>query len=265
MTDEPVDALEENLWSMWSTFGRGDGCVLVDEPHLLRFETPIPQIPYNAVMRCTVADPDLVDDVLGVYAARAVPIMWVVHPSAPDELPAVLASRGLVEAEVCPGMVAPLDSLPDPGPPPDGVRIAEIGIEDADRYIDLVAWRYSLPQHATPIFTSFMQAARVGAPDSTMHLYEACVGDRTVSKVAVHVGGGVLGVYGVATRPEARGLGLARWLTLHALRAGRGAAPAGIDTAILHSTPMAISLYEGMGFEQVADFRLWSTPDTVHL
>ena len=257
-----IDALEENLWSMWSTFGRGEGCTLVDEPHLLRFETPIPHVPYNSIMRCRVADPDLVDDVLARYLSRNVPIMWVVHPSAPAELPDLLASRGLVEAEICPGMTAPLDALPEPGPLPDGIEIAEIGIEDADRYVDLVSWRYSLPADAVPVVRSFLRAARVGDPGTTMHLFEARLDGRAVAKVAVHDGAGVLGVYGVATRPEARGRGLARWLTLHALQA---AARPGLDTAILHSTPMATSLYEGMGFEPVADFRLWSQPDALHL
>lgn len=45
--------LEENLWSLWSRFGRGDGCSLHEEHGAAWFDTPIPTLPYNAVIRFT--------------------------------------------------------------------------------------------------------------------------------------------------------------------------------------------------------------------
>lgn len=40
--DAVLRALEENLWEMWSNFGRGPSCTLHDEGDALWFDTPIP-------------------------------------------------------------------------------------------------------------------------------------------------------------------------------------------------------------------------------
>jgi len=70
------------------------------------------------------------------------------------------------------------------------------------------------------------------------------------------------GLTSVATRTEARGLGLARLLTVRALEAARAS---GAEVGVLHTTPMAVGLYRALGFEPVVDFRLYSAPDTLHL
>jgi hypothetical protein len=49
-----IRELEENLCETWSTFGRGPGCSLHEEDELLWFETPIPIIPYNGILRFQV-------------------------------------------------------------------------------------------------------------------------------------------------------------------------------------------------------------------
>ena len=43
--------LEANLWEAWSMFGRSPGCSLHEKDDQLWFETPIPIIPYNGVLR----------------------------------------------------------------------------------------------------------------------------------------------------------------------------------------------------------------------
>lgn len=262
---DAVAALEGNLWDMWAVFGMGDGCVLVDTHEVLRFETPIPYVPYNSVMRFRAGDPadHLIDEVLGAYAARHVPVVWVVHPTAtPTDLDARLEARGLVEAEVCPGMVAPLDEVPPPDPFPEGVVVEELGPSARADFAELVAWRYSLPDDASPVLLSIMAARHFGEPECPTKAWVARVDGRIVSKVAVHLAAGVAGLYGVATRAEARGLGLARNLTALAFSRARRL---GYATGVLHSTPMAVGLYKGLGFQHVADFRLYSTPDALHL
>ena len=104
-----VAALEANLWSMWSCFGRGDGCRLVDEPDVLRFETPVAHVPYNTVLRCTTVDRAVLDEILEAYRSRGVPVVWIVHPSAPAGLGDQLVARGLEEAEHITGMAMELD------------------------------------------------------------------------------------------------------------------------------------------------------------
>ena len=70
-----VKPVEENLWSMWAQFGRGEGCLLIDEPDLMRFETPLAKIPYNSVFRFRLADDvdPRVDQIVSQYDRRGVP------------------------------------------------------------------------------------------------------------------------------------------------------------------------------------------------
>lgn len=267
MLADPTAALEANLWSLWRNFGRGPGCSLVDEPGLLRFETPIAQAPYNAVMRFA-PDEDLAADgrieaILAHYDERGVPLLWVVHPTArPHDLEDRLSDRGLsLDASVL-GMVGELAALPEPGPPPPEVEIVEARASEDDDVVELIAWRYQLPPEAAAILRETYRVLGVGAPGASTRIWVAMMDGRPVSKAVLHVGGGVAGLHGVATRPEARGLGLARWLTLKAFDAARRS---GIAWGVLHSTPMAESLYERLGFRGVAPFRLYATPGSLEL
>ncbi|HLF98841.1 MAG TPA: GNAT family N-acetyltransferase [Acidimicrobiia bacterium] len=263
--DEAIALTEGNLWTMWSQFGRGPQCALIDEPELLRFETPITQAPYNAVLRSRLDQgvDEHIDAVLNAYAARNVPVVWIVHPSArPADLDRRLEARGLVEAEVCPGMIADLEEVPTPDARPDGIEITEVGPDAHDPFIELVAFRYNLQDDAVPVLRGVMQAVRFAHPDAPTRGWIARRDGVVISKVVLHLGAGVAGIYGVATRPEARGLGLARSLILRALDEARRL---GLRTAVLHSTPMAVTLYKGIGFRTVADFRLYALPDTLRL
>ena len=65
--------------------------------------------------------------------------------------------------------------------------------------------------------------------------------------------GSVVGLYGVATQPEARGKGVGSALCARALRES---CDAGVDLLVLHSTKMARALYAGFGFRDIAPFPL---------
>jgi GNAT superfamily N-acetyltransferase len=263
---EAVRALEENLWSLWSRFGRGEGCVLHERPEVLRFDTPIHQLPYNTVLRFIVAgDPDRqIDDVFDHYRRRDVPFMWIVHPSArPLDLGDRLARRGLVEAEVCPGMCMQLAALPALEVAPPGIEIRETTAqEDIAAVLEMVAWRWDVPVAVRPALASVARAFDIGAPDGAVRCWVAWKDGTPVSKVILHTAAGAAGIYGVATRPEARGLGLARTLTLAAFHAARRD---GQRIGVLHSTPMAQRMYEKLGFRAVAPFRIFAPPTGFHV
>lgn len=262
---DALEALESNCWSMWSQFGRGPDCALVDEPGLLRYETPIGRPPYNTVMRFHDTGGDVgrrVDGALEPYRRRDVPVTWLVHPtSSPDDLRARLKERGLAHAETLDGMAAPIAALAPPALP-DDVTVERADASRAAPFIELVSWRYGLDRDDAGRLAEIYQANRFCEPGSPNQAWVARVGGQAVAKVVLHVDGDTAGLYGLATLPEARGRGLAAALTLLAYDEARRM---GATIAILHSTPMAVGLYRKLGFEHVADFEIWAEPDTLHL
>jgi len=259
-------ALEENLWSLWSHFGRGDGCVLHEEPVATWFDTPIPTLPYNAVIRFAAQrDVDrLVKALFAHYQRRGVPFLWIVHPTAtPADLVERLRRRGFEEAEACPGMYSVIADLPEAQEPPPGIVICEVGVEtDSNALLELVGWRWAVPPEALAKLPQVTRAFAVGAPGSAVRSWLALREGVPVAKVLLHLAAGVAGVYGVVTRPEARGLGLARTLTLRAFGAARRE---GYEIGVLHSTPMARPMYEKIGFRPRSAFRIFAPPRALHL
>jgi len=258
--DIVLRALEQNLWELWSHFGRGPGCALYDEAGALWFDTPIPTLPYNTVLRFVVAkDVDhRIDSLVEHYNRRGVPFLWIVHPSSlPTDLGDRLRKRGLQEVEVVSGMATNLADLPQPSPAPPGFEIHEVSDETATSHLfELIAWRWNVPPEARPHLNALNEEFEIGTSSAKVRCWLAWSEGVPVSKAVLHCAASAAGLYGVATKPEARGLGLARTLTLEAFRAAR---QAGYHLAVLHSTPMAQSLYAKLGFRPVAPFKVFAS------
>lgn len=223
-----------------------------------------PAVAAQSELRSDFADVwQAANKVLDAYRSREVPLMWVVHPSAePLNLGARLEVRGLVEAETCAGMVAELSQVPPPEPFPEGVTVDRLGPATRREFVELVAWRYSVPADTIAPLLSILEVHGFGSDACPTTAWVARLHGQVVAKAIVHLAEGVAGLYGVATRSDARGLGLARNLTMLAFDHARSL---GYTVGVLHSTPMAVHLYASLGFSHVADFRLYSTPDTLHL
>ena len=189
--------------------------------------------------------------------------MWVLHPSSlPQNLPERLESRGLKVVEVMPGMVRNLADLPELPPIPESIEIRKIVEEgDANEYYSFASWRWGVPEEYNQQLSATLEKLQLGKPDTKAHAWQAWHKGRPVAKVGLYLMPGSVGIYGVATRPEARRCGLGGILTLTALRFAQ---TLGKDLAILHSTPMAESLYRSLGFEAITDFHLFASEE-VHL
>lgn len=257
--EEVIHQVELNLWETWSNFGRGPGCTLHDESDVLWFETPIPILPYNTVLKFQVEqDVDSrIDALVNRYAERGVPQLWIVHPSSlPIDLSAKLQQRGLQEIEIAPCMARSLENLPKAPPLPAGVEIRE-AIEENDliELYGLAAWRWGVPEEYRLQLRKMIEKFEIGERASNARFWLAWKDGIPISKIGLYNGSGSAGIYGVATRPEARGLGIASILMVTAMQVAK---ELGHGLAVLDSSPLAENLYKRLGFTTVAPLRLYS-------
>ena len=257
--EEIIHQIEVNLWETWSNFGRGPGCSLHDEGNLLWFETPIPFHPYNTILKFQVEqDVDQkIDELIRHLSARKVPVLWIVHPSSkPLDLVDRLCARGLQEIEIAPGMARTLEDLPKAPPIPEGVEIREAH-EDSDlgELSEFAAWRWGVPDAYRPQLRDILKKFQIGRPDSNTRMWMAYRDGIPISKIGLYNGSGSAGIYGVATKPEARGLGIASILMVIAMQAAK---EMGHKLVVLDSSPLAEKLYQRLGFITVAPIRLFS-------
>jgi GNAT superfamily N-acetyltransferase len=267
MNDARISELEHSAWSMFSFMGRGPGGRLIDTATRLVIETPVTRPPYNAVMRFyDEGDRPLRDQARALLAPmfeRGVTPIWLVHPTTDPAITDALAGLGLECAEELYGMAADVDDVPPPDEVPEGVEVIELTLDDSHTWLELVSWRYGLGEESS----DYLIEAYRSSLDEWTRVWVAMVDGRAVSKVGMHIDhlvnpGGVAGIYGVATTEDGRGRGLARLLCSTALAAARDA---GIERTVLHSTPMARSMYHRMGYDDVVTFEVWAAPDSVHL
>ena len=267
MNDQRISELEHSAWSMFSFMGRAPGGSMVDTPTRLVIETPVERPPYNGVWRFYDEGDrplrDQVESLLTPMFERGVTPIWTVHPTTDPGIRDELTALGLTCAEEIHGMAADLADVPPPGDVPDGVEVVELTDDHSDIWLELVSWRYGLGEESS----QFLIEAYRGAVGDRTRGWVALVEGRPVSKAVLHIDhlvnpGGVAGIYGVATTEGGRNRGLARLLCATALAAARDE---GVERTVLHSTPMARSLYRRMGYEDVAMFEVWAAPDSVHL
>lgn len=252
-----VAALESNLNAFWSRFGRGAEGRLHDDPRALWYESPIASLPYNGVLRCdAAADDGLIDRICARYRERKVPFVWFMPPSlASARMDAALRACGLVEGDGATGMWVDLDALPAAPPPPAGVEIRAVeSAADVRAMLDLVRWRWNVASRDATRLERIAEAFGFTAPGGA-RCWIAWQDGVPVAKATLNVAGGAAGLYGVATRPEARGRGLAHALTLHVFAAARAQ---GLRLGVLHATKMARGLYTRLGFRAAAPFRIYA-------
>ncbi|MEO1242297.1 MAG: GNAT family N-acetyltransferase [Pseudomonadota bacterium] len=254
-----INLLEKNLWSQWAQFGAPQTCSFTRSDSAWYLDTPIASLPYNGVFKFneTNTPDDAIDRLLRHYADRQVEHLWLVHPSAePHDLADRLTARNLEEADEFTGMVLEPDRLNAPTDVPDGVDIRELCTGDEEGVIEFIAARWSVPTDAIPYLYKFFVDNNIGRKGAASRGWIATINGKLVGKAFTHRFENTVGLYGVATRPEARGRGVAQALCAKAFAE---TSHPGVDMLVLHSTEMASGIYEKFGFRSVAPFRLFAS------
>jgi ribosomal protein S18 acetylase RimI-like enzyme len=112
-----------------------------------------------------------------------------------------------------------------------------------------------VPEQYRPQLRDMLKQFEIGKSDSNTRMWLAWKDGVPISKIGLYKGSGSAGIYGVATKPEARALGIASILMNVAMRAAQ---EMGYDLVVLDSSPLAEKLYLRLGFITVAPIRLFS-------
>jgi GNAT superfamily N-acetyltransferase len=258
--DERIRQIEAALVGHWSHLGRWASGALVDEGGVLRYETPIPHLPYNGVISTQIVDGDaaaVVEEVVRSFERRGVPFLWWVHPScAPVDLGRHLERHGLTPVEGVTGMSIDLDGWVASQRGGD-VRLVEVLDEpDLEAYEELIVRYWELPPESQAMVSAlnrFWGPGRLPA-----HRWVAYLDDRAVGKALLSLAApkGIAAIYGMSVTPEARGRGIAGALTTTLLERARAL---GCSRVVLHSSQMAANLYRRAGFVDCCSMTVYAT------
>ncbi len=259
--DERVRAVEDAFVAHWRHFGAWRGAELHERDGVLWFESPIRALPYNAVIRTRVPVGEDADAAVGAVTARFrerdVPFMWVVLPhDEPDDLDQRLPPHGLDLVETATGMDLDLAGWTAPAPAVPAQVLAVTDDDGLQEYEELIRTYWSVPEDARHLLRTLNRhwtGERAPGIRLVAHLDGRAVGKLflNTSELPERVA-----VYGVAVRPQARGRGVARALMHEALTR---AVTAGARRCVLHSSEMALPMYERMGFAPLCELRVYAT------
>ncbi len=247
-----VNAIEQNLIAWLDVFKGLEGTFFDDSHGLKRTITDIPMALFNSIMNAQL-EPEAVEPaieyVLADARARNVPILWWVGPSSrPADLAASLLDHGFCVDEDGPGMAVELDRLIERVPASDGVSILPAEHDASWRaWCEAMAGGFEIPAYRAELAKEQWHFLLSKAQTDKIRAYTAWRLNRPVATSLLLLGGGVAGIYAVATIPEERRKGIGAQVTLHALNAARAL---GYKVGILQSSEMGYPVYRALGFRE---------------
>lgn len=220
------------------------------EPDVVIASTGIPAPPFNVISATRFSDETAdrrIDQTLAVARDLGLPFSWWIGPlTTPADLPRRLRRRDLHLID-SPAMALDLAGwrTPETVPPVEVERVRDqAAFHDA---CDVVALGFDMPRDIIDAFETRFGELGFG-DEAAIRTYLLRWQGRPVATALGQRDGDVVGIYNVATVPDARGRGFGSAVTAAAL-ADR--AREGCTLAILESSDMGLHVYERLGFRRV--------------
>ncbi|MGW4936838.1 GNAT family N-acetyltransferase [Streptomyces sp. NPDC004166] len=255
MKVEPVNARLHRILSNCRHFWLGYGQAtddLTDARGLTMYRSGIASAMYNGVLCISPGT-----DIGGAYdeATRklaTVPSVWWVGPDSDTGTAEYLCSKGLSSFAAMTVMEIDLAAM-GPADIPTGISVHRVeGLRDIASWVLAYTPSFGLsPDVADAVIERYR--VRPEAP-GVLERFEARDGERIVGTSVLLDRDGVAGVYVVTTAEEYRGRGLGTALTTEALTRAR---EKGLRVGTLQ-TSTARSMYERMGFQAVAEYKVFT-------
>ena len=253
-----VTAIEANLFEMVSILRQWRQAELHDDPDMLWSITDIPFPLFNSILRAKFT-PDKVETAIEAaiipYRSRKVPVRWCTGPTTrPAELGTYLKAHGFVHDGESLGMAMDLDLLSEDLPTPPGLVIERVSdIDSLRQWCHTFVYGFGMPDFVNDAFFSLFSDLGF---DSQLPLrnYIGWLNGEPVAVSALFLGAGVVGIYNVATIPDARRKGIGSAMTLVPLHEARAM---GYRIGILHSSDMGAGVYRKLGFHEYCKIGLY--------
>lgn len=250
--DEMVRVTQDNvidLMRFWNEYT--NVFQAVDDEKSFRTQSPLPHPMFNNILR-TALDSDAgasVSQIVHGYKERNVPFVWRLwEHDTPADLGALLRENGGQPIDRSILMAIDLESfhpLTDPYP---GLTIQKVrNKQDAFQYAFCTSKAFGIPADFIDAVSEVM-----GKQDQNITNYVGVIAGEPKAISTIFYSNDVAGIYNVGTLPEYQGKGVGlEMMTTTLLKAKLD----GYKTAILHSTPAGIRLYEKLGFSRYGEMQ----------
>ncbi len=251
--EHPVERI---LRECFRSFASLPGAVLLEDDRVDGVMTEVPIAFFSGIAATHIDQATAADDAAEIasrFRERQLPFRWWLTPSVrPRALEPILQSIGMRHAYDAAGMSIDLRALREPAPPRE-LSIRRItGADDMRHWIAVFLPVFSRTEEEGAVWIDTY--ARLGFDDAWIHFTGFAGGKPAATASLLMCGGGLAGIYHVATLAEFRGRGIGAAVTMHALQYARAR---GATVAVLQSSAMGFSVYRSLGFEKVCELRLY--------
>lgn len=233
--------------------GRHPHMAVLGGEDLLIVDSGLPCDTFNLVLRARLAA-----EQAGARVAAAVdhfrhagrPFSWWLGPAdQPPDLADILAAAGLERSESELAMAADLAVLPPLEAP---ARLAIERVRSAEQLRAFAAISAANWTPPDPLVVRFYELVRAPLlePDCPLWLYVGFADGVPVATAEMAAGGGVAGLYNIATLAAQRRRGYGTALALRPLLDAR---EQGFRTAVLQAAAHGVRIYERLGFRRFGD------------
>ena len=252
MSDEAlVIAIRANMCDFFRHLSRSVSEEHFENKKFTRWYTPLPHPWFSGVLSANPPeqnDEAFIAEAIQYFQSKGVnAFTWWMEPhlKRSDWEPA-LSKNSFGFSDDTPGMAVDLNQLNESSQPPDGFEVRSVDDEESLRtWINVFIYGFGLPPAWESIAFDLWRQLGLDLP---MRNYLGYLEGKPVSTSTLFYGGGVAGIYCVATFPEARGKGAGAAITLKPLQDAR---EKGYRIGVLQSSDMGFNVYKKLGFRHL--------------
>lgn len=210
---------------------------------------------FNQVLGARLdADADArIQEAIAFFRAREHPFSWWTGPGdRPTDLPRRLEAAGLRAAETELAMAVRLSDVPPADTDRQDLTILRARTPRMiEEYAAILAANWAPPD---PDVLEFYRQATplLLRPDAPLRVYVGFVAGYAVTAAELCMGGGVAGLYNIATLATERGKGYGTAITRRPLHDARDE---GLEVAVLQAAPDGVGIYRRLGFTEFGTVR----------